>query len=139
MKKRNLSLALFLIFSILAFFSYSQGTQDKVDNKKVVGTWKIEVNAGNEYYYLTLEMKETEGKLEGKISEEMDRIKDAPISQVLFDGEKLSFEFTSPTPPDGLERVVKAEFKVGVDKMEGTMSVTEMGVSVGATAAREKS
>jgi hypothetical protein len=126
------------LFFVLALFSYSQPTQEKVDNGKIVGTWKVEIDAGGEYYYLTLEMRVTEGNLEGTVSESQGIFTNLPISEILFDGENLSFEFTSPTPPDGLQRLVKAEFKVGVDNLEGMMSVPDIEATVPATATREK-
>lgn len=137
MNRRNQLFSFALIFLILILFSTAQAVQTKVDNAKVIGTWRIAVSAEGEYYYLTLEMKETEGKLDGSVSESMERLKDAPLSEVRFDGDNLSFEFGSPTPPDGLERRVKAEFKVGADKMEGTLSAPEIGISASATGTRE--
>lgn len=126
------------LFFVLAFFSYSHAAQEKVDYGKIIGTWKVEVDAGDVYYYLSLELTNNQGQLEGKLSESMGTFSDVPISKILYDGENLSFEFTSPTPPDGLQRLVKAEFKVGEDQLEGTMSVPDIEATVPATAAREK-
>lgn len=126
------------LFFVLAVFSYSQPAQEKVDYGKIIGTWKVEINADGEFYYLSLEVKVTEGKLEGTVSESQGYLTDVSLSNILFDGENLNFEFTSTTPPDGLQRLVKTEFKVGVDKLEGMVSVPDMQVTAPATAIREK-
>jgi hypothetical protein len=138
MNRRNCPFLLASVFFVLVLFSFSWAAQEKPDYGKIVGTWKIEVDADGEYYYLTLELKNAEGNLEGTISEDAGSFTDVPISEILFDGENLSFEFTSPTPPDGLERLVKAELKVGVDTMNGVMNVPDLGASATATATREK-
>jgi hypothetical protein len=126
------------LFLVLALFSYSHQAQAKADNGQIVGTWKVEIDAGEQFYYLTLVLKVSEGKLEGTVSESQGYFTDVPLSNILLDGDKLNFEFTSPTPPDGMQRLVKAEFKAGVDKLEGTVSVPDIQAVVSATATREK-
>jgi hypothetical protein len=139
MRKILQSCALILgLFLVLAAFSPALPVQAKADNGKVIGLWKIAVDANTEYYYLVLEIKEAEGKLTGAISETQGTFTDLPVGNLVFDGENLTFEFTCPTPPDGLERLVKAEFKVGVDSLEGTMSVPDIEASAPASGSREK-
>jgi hypothetical protein len=58
------------------------------------------------------------------------------VSDVFYDGATFRFSFISPTPPDGASRTVKAEFKVGVDKMDGTISVPDLDMTVEAKATR---
>jgi hypothetical protein len=139
MRKTNRSGILVLgLFLILALFSSAEATQAKADNGKVLGLWKIEIAANGDYYYLTLDMKETEGTLAGAVSESQGTFTDLPVSNIAFDGENLNFEFTCATPPDGVERLVKAEFKVGVDTLDGTMSVPDLQAIAPATGTREK-
>jgi hypothetical protein len=128
----------FCLFFALTLLSYSQAAQAKADNGKIVGTWKVEVDAGDQIYDLSIVLKVTEDKLNGTVSESQGYLTDVPLANILFDGENLRFEFTSATPPDGLSRLVKAEFKVGPDKLEGTMSVPDLQAIVPATGAREK-
>ena len=125
-------------FFVLGCFCFSQSAQQDPDYGKIVGTWKIDVDADGEYYYLTLQLKNVEGNLEGTISESTGFFSDVPVSEIVFDGENLSFEFNAPTPPDGVERQVLAEFKVGVDTMNGVVNVPDLEVSAAATATREK-
>jgi len=127
-----------VIFFLLSCLSLGWSFQAAPDYGKILGKWKIEINADGEYYYLTLNLRSVNGTLEGTISESMGYFTDVPISEVVFDGENLKFEFTSPTPPDGVERLVSAEFKVGADVMDGVVNVIELGVSATATATREK-
>jgi len=127
-----------VIFFLLSCLSLGWSFQAAPDYGKILGKWKIEINADGEYYYLTLNLRSLNGTLEGTISESMGYFTDVPVSEVVFDGENLKFEFTSPTPPDGVERLVSAEFKVGVDVMDGVVNVVELGVSATATATREK-
>lgn len=128
-----------VILSVLACLSFAWSFQAAPDYGKIVGKWKIEVSADGEYYYLTLNLRNVEGTLEGTISESMGYFTDVPVSEIAFDGENLKFNFNSPTPPDGVERLVTAEFRVGVDVMDGVVNVVELGVSASATATREKS
>ena len=112
-----------------------QGTPDLA---KVLGDWELEVDAGGEeYYYLSLLLEETDSLLTGVISESQGFFQDVPLSNIQYDGQVLSFEFTAPTPPDGQERLIAAEFTVGKDKMEGYLTLPELGVSAPTTAKRD--
>lgn len=139
MRIRRLNQILFLVlFGLLAAFGFLSAQQAQPDTEKIVGIWKIEVTAGVDYYYLTMEITETSGALQGTLSESMGTFTDLPVSEISFDGANLAFQFTCPIPPDGVERLVKAEFQVGEDAMEGYMSVPELEVIALSSASREK-
>ncbi len=138
MNKRHFSLMIAFIFFLSVCFSFSQGVQEGPDYGKIIGAWKIEVDADGEYFYLTLNLRNVSGTLEGKVSESQGYFTDVPVLEIVYDGENLSFEFSSPTPPDGVARLVQAEFKVGVDTMDGIINVPNLGVSAAATATKEK-
>ena len=127
-------LSLFLILSLSSLPAQNQATPDY---GKILGTWDVEVNANGEYYYLTMNIEKSEQGLKGTVSESTGAFKDVPIKEIQYDGLTLKFQFTSPTPPDGLERLVKADFKVGDNKLEGTVAVEDMGISVPATATKK--
>jgi hypothetical protein len=110
--------------------------QEKADTAKVVGTWTIDVYAGEATYTLSLAVTETDGRLAGKISESMGGFSDVALSDIFYDGETFRFKFIAPTPPDGSSRTVEAEFKVGTDEMTGTLSVPDIEATVEAKATR---
>jgi hypothetical protein len=105
--------------------------QQKPDLGKIAGAWALEVNAGGEFYYLTLDLKAKDGKLEGGLSEQNGMFKDVPLANVEYDGTTLKFDVKIPTPPDGQERLVKTELKLVADKLEGLLTLPDMGMSVG--------
>lgn len=130
-----------LIFSLLFVFGLSLSVlfgQEKLSPEKVVGEWNVEIDADGEYYYLNMTIEKANGGLRGTISEESGYFQDLALSNVVLDGEMLKFEFTAPTPPDDYERLVKAEFKVGENRLEGYMSAEDLGITVSATATRKK-
>jgi hypothetical protein len=110
--------------------------QEKADTSKIVGTWTIDVYAGEANYTLGLVVTDADTQLAGKISESMGAFSDVALSDIYYDGATFRFTFMSPTPPDGTSRTVKAEFKVGVDKMDGTLVVPDLEVTVEAKATR---
>jgi hypothetical protein len=128
------ALSLFLIISFSSLLAQNQATPDY---GKILGTWDVEVNANGEYYYLTMNIEKSEEGLKGMVSESTGAFSDVPLKEIQYDGQTLKFQFTSPTPPDGLERLVKADFKVGDNKLEGTVAVEDMGLSVPATATKK--
>ncbi len=109
----------------------------KPDYAPLIGVWALEVNAGGEYYYLTLEFKLTEGKITGALSEQNGAFTNVPASNIEWDNTVLKFDFKSPTPPDGAERLIKSEFKSVGGKLEGMMTIPEMGMSVPATGTKK--
>jgi hypothetical protein len=136
MKNRIQRHAFVFVFAALFLFVLG-GAQEKPDLSKVTGTWKIEIAAGNDYYYLTMALKEEAGSLSGTVSESMGLFNDVQLADILFDGTNLSFTFNSPTPPDGLERLVKAEFKLIEGGLDGLMIVPSIDASAPAKATKE--
>lgn len=135
MRERDFRILLGAAVFMLAVAA-AASAQEKADASKIVGTWTIDVYAGEANYTLSLAVTETNGQLAGKISESMGSFSDVAVSDVFYDGETFRFNFMSPTPPDGASRTVKAEFKVGVDKLDGTLSVPDLEVSVEVKATR---
>jgi len=128
---------LFVLAAVFALsIAASAMVQEKTDTAKIVGAWKIEVFAGDTTYYLSLVVTETQSQLAGKISESMGSFTDVAISDIFYDSVTFRFNFISPTPPDGLSRTVKAEFKVGTDAMEGIVSVPDLDITTDAKATR---
>jgi hypothetical protein len=111
--------------------------QQKSDPGPLVGSWALAVNAGGEFYYLTLDLKMKDGKLDGVLGEQNGMFKDVPLANVAFDGTTLKFDAKVPTPPDGTERLVKAELKLGGGKLEGVLTVVEMGMSAGVSGVKK--
>ncbi|MBM3293730.1 MAG: hypothetical protein FJY82_04310 [Candidatus Aminicenantes bacterium] len=103
----------------------------------LLGLWAIEVDAGGEYFYLTLEFKLVEGQCEGALSEQGGFFSQLPVADIDWDGTTLKFDFKSPTPPDGVERQVKSEFKYAEGKLAGMMTIPDLGMSVPATGAKK--
>jgi hypothetical protein len=124
------------VFILAAAAAVAVPAQEKADTSNVVGTWTINVNAGEATYTLSLAVTDTDRQLAGKISESMGAFSDVDVSDIFYDGATFRFSFISPTPPDGASRTVRAEFKVGVDKMDGTLSVPDLEVNVEAKATR---
>jgi len=134
--RKSYFLFVFAAAALTLSFAASAMAQEKADTAKIVGAWKIEVYAGNQTYYLNLVVSEDSGQLAGKISESMGSFTDVAISDIFYDSATFRFNFISPTPPDGLSRTVKAEFKVGTDAMGGTISVPDLDVITDAKATR---
>jgi len=134
--RKSYFLFVFAAAALTLSFAVSAMSQEKPDTAKIVGTWNIEVYAGDQTYNLSLAVTEDNGQLAGKISESMGSFTDVAISDIFFDSATFRFNFISPTPPDGLSRTVKAEFKVGVDTMEGTISVPDLDIITDAKATR---
>ncbi len=104
---------------------------------KLLGVWALEVNAGGENYYLTMEFKVTSGKLEGALSEQSGMFTNAALSAIEWDGTVLKFACKIPTPPDGSERGTKSEMKLLDGKLAGTITIEDMGLTASMTAAKK--
>jgi len=133
-KKTNVIIFTLMIFTSSVVFAVM--LQD--DHSNVIGDWEIELDAEGEYFYLSMTVEEEEGKLAGTISEASGFFVDVPMTDIVYDGENFNFQFSAPTPPDGMERIVKGEFKVGTDQMEGLIIVDDLGLSAPAMAERIK-
>lgn len=128
-------LGVLVIFGLTSLPAFGQ---EHADVQKILGVWDVEVDAGGEYFYLTLLFEEAEEKLRGTISEATGYFSDVPLESIVYDGETLSFEFTAPTPPDGLDRVISSELTVSEDKLQGSLIVSELGMSAICTATKKK-
>ena len=135
--KIRFAIAVFCIGLAPAGSLWAQTVPAKVDNSKIAGAWQVEIDADGTYYYLSLNILDNAGKLEGTVSEASGLFKDVPLADVLFDGEKLTFKFNSSTPPDGATREVGAEFKLVQGALDGTVRVVELAVTVPAKGTRE--
>ena len=122
--------------AVIALVAAGTAAAQEADTARVVGKWTIDVYAGEATYTLNLEVTAAEGQLAGKISESMGAFSDIPVSDNLYDGDNFSFSFVAPTPPDGSSRMVKAEFKVGADELNGTITVPDIEATVEAKATR---
>jgi len=130
-----------LIFGLLLILGLSFSvlfSQEKLSPEKVVGEWNVEIDAGGEFYYLNMTIEKANGELRGTINEESGYFQNLALSNIEFDGAILKFEFTAPTPPDDYERLLKAEFKVGENRLEGYVSAEDLGLTVSAVATRKK-
>ena len=101
-----------------------------VNYQAIVGTWQLEVNTGEESYYLVLELKMTEGRLEGALSEANGIFTNVALSNLEFDGETLRFDVKVPTPPDGVERLIKTDAKLVEDKLQGFIAIPDFSMQV---------
>ncbi len=126
-----------LAIAVLLALVLAAPAQQKVDPNKIAGSWSLEVNAGGEFYYLTLDLKVKDGKLEGGLSEANGMFKDAPLASIEFDGTTLKFDVKIATPPDGAERLVKTEMKLANAKLEGMLTIADLGLSVAVTGVKK--
>ncbi len=124
LKKTVIVISVIFLVSLLPASSLEKG-----DNAKVLGYWDLELDAEGDNYYLSMTFEESNGKLSGKISEFTGSFENVPLKKIVFDGEKLTFEFTAPTPPDGMDRLLKAVFKIGEKKLEGFLNVPDLTLS----------
>jgi hypothetical protein len=133
--------SILFVFAAMMLALSSAGSalaQEKADNAKILGTWNIDVYAGDQTYSLVLNVSEVNGQLAGKISETMGTFTDAAISEISFDGAAFRFSFVAPTPPDGSSRTIKADLKLSGDAMGGTITVPDLDVVADARATRAK-
>ena len=136
--KRSSILVAFAAAAIALSLALTPLAQEKADMGKILGTWNLEVFAGDQTYSLVLNISEANGQLAGKVSESMGTFTDVPISEIFFDGVAFRFSFISPTPPDGASRTVKADLKLNQDTMGGTISVPDLDIVIDASATRSK-
>lgn len=130
------AVALILGLTLFGLSPAAVRAQQTVSNAKIIGTWDMEIMAEGQSYYLTLVLNENQGQLEGKISEQSGMFTDAVLSSIIFDGENLSFEFTGPTPPDGMQRLIQTALKLNGDVMEGSVTIPDLGIAAQAKATK---
>ena len=135
--RKSIFLFLFVVAVFVLVSVPSALSQEKADTAKVVGSWNVEVYAGDQTYALKLVVSEEQGQLAGKVSESMGTFTDVAISEIVYDGASFRFNFVSPTPPDGLSRTVKADFKVAEGSMDGVINVPDLEFTAEAKATRE--
>lgn len=130
----SLPLIIFAFLGLIKPLSWAQ------DQSKLIGDWQMVVEAEGQYFYLYLSFKETEGKLEGTISEASGFFTNLPLTNLKLEADRLTFDFTAPTPPDGLARLVSADLKIAADyeKMEGSLIIPDLGISASATVTKKK-
>ncbi len=133
----KLCLIMILFVAVALAAPWQTPPQAKVDYSKVVGDWALEVNAGQEFYYLPLLLRLKDGKLEGTLSEQNGMFKDTPLTAIEFDGLVLKFEAKTPTPPDGAERPIKFDLKLTTAKLEGLVKIEDLGMSVPVTGVKK--
>ncbi len=108
----------------------------QVDNSKLVATWDVEVTAEGQSYYLTMVLTETNGALGGTVSEQNGIFTDVALSSLNYDGQNLTFEFNSPTPPDGMQRLLQVSFSWAGDALDGSVTIPDLGMTVPAKATK---
>ena len=134
-----LSLAVFALGSLaLAQQAPQAPAKPKPDAGKILGTWNLEVSAEGSYFYLTMVLEQTEGKLTGKVSEQNGMFTDAALGNIEYTGAELSADVSVPSPPDGTIRTWALKFKVGEETLEGTISNADMGMTAAITGKRVK-
>lgn len=107
------------------------------DLSKVTGDWEIELDAEGESYFLTMTLKAVNETLSGTISEATGFFSDVELEKIKYDGTRLGFSFTAPTPPDGMDRVVEGDFAVEDKKLEGYINVDDLGISAPAVGTKK--
>jgi hypothetical protein len=75
--------------------------QVKPDPGKILGTWALEVYADGQTIFLTLLLENRDAGLGGKISEQMGMFTDAPVKNVKYEGQNLTFEIAISAPLAG--------------------------------------
>lgn len=137
MKKAAIVLLAVTLLASGAFARPSDQAATAPDWQKVVGLWSLTVEGDGYNIYLTLSLELGEGLVKGKMTEQSGMIPEVPLEAVEFDNENLKFVITAPSPPDGLNKVWKASFKVSGDKLEGVFFNEELGIAAAATGTRE--
>lgn len=136
---RNLVFGLALGLVLLAAGLPAQETKTPPQAKAdaILGVWSLQIDAGGEYYYTTLTLALSEGKLAGKMSESSGFFTDVPLTDISWDGVILKFRVMAPTPPDGAERALENELKLAEGKWAGMMNIPDLGMSAAVTGTKK--
>ena len=130
MKRTILSLGLTLtLMAALGWAMPPQQAAPKPDLTKILGTWSLDIETGGAVITLTLVLEAPEGKLSGKISEPNGMFTDAPLSNIVYDGENLAYDISVSSPPDGAVKTWRTQLKVGADAVEGVIANEDTGMS----------
>lgn len=138
MKINKLAAAAFMIS--LVFFGLEAAAlrgQEGASKDKVLGIWDVEVTADDQSYFLTMVLNEKDGQLAGTISEQNGVFSDVALSSLNYDGKTLTFEFTCPTPPDGMQRLLQVTFAWDNAALDGSITIPDLGMMVPAKAAKK--
>jgi hypothetical protein len=129
MTLKKISLVFLATLLAVAAAGPAAARQKPASADKILGAWLLEVDAGGEYYYLTMELKLKDGKLDGLLGEQNGMFANVPLTEIEWDGATLKFMAKTPTPPDGAERPLKTELKLAEGKLDGTITIVEMGMT----------
>lgn len=122
-----------VIFSVLLLMVSGIITaQEKpaVRLESLVGNWELKVDAGEMVISLQLTLALENDLLTGRISEAYGTFSGVPVEELRVEVDRLSFNLTVPSPPDGLTRTWIFELKVSGDEMEGIVYNNEVQISV---------
>lgn len=103
----------------------------------ILGDWNLQIDAGGEYYDLSMTLLLQEKKLAGKVSESNGWFTDIPMTDISWDGTILKFKLMAPTPPDGAERSLETELKLAEGKWTGMMNIPDLGMTAAITGAKK--
>jgi len=112
--------------------------QEASGEAKIIGDWDLEVNAGEEVFFLFFSIEKGEEGWSGSISESSGFFPEVPLENLEWDGHSLLFEMNIPTPPDGYENLVRAELEWVEGKLEGSLTVPSLGISAPAVATKKQ-
>lgn len=110
----------------------------KPDKAKILGTWNLEINAGEMIVYLTMVMENIDGKLAGKISEQNGMFTDSALAKIEYSGEAFTAEISVPSPPDNAVKTWALQLKLGDETLTGTIANAELGMSADISGKRVK-
>ncbi len=123
--------------AVIALVAGSLAGQEAASKAKVLGAWDVEVTAEGQTYYLSMKLVEENGAFSGTISEQNGMFTDSPLSSLAYDGTTLSFEFNSPTPPDGMTRLLQVSMTWAGDALEGSVTIPDLGMTIPAKATKK--
>ncbi|MBN1938175.1 MAG: hypothetical protein JW843_01215 [Candidatus Aminicenantes bacterium] len=112
-------------------------TPPQAKAEAILGDWNLQIDAGGEYYYLSMTLLLQEKKLAGKVSESNGWFTDVPMTDISWDGTILKFKLMAPTPPDGAERSLETELKLAEGKWAGMMNIPDLGMTAAITGAKK--
>ncbi|MGQ9802098.1 MAG: hypothetical protein ACUVRL_10615 [Candidatus Saccharicenans sp.] len=101
-----------------------------VKPENLVGTWELTVNAGEMIINLNLVLVLENGLLAGKISEAYGNFADVQVGDLKLENNKLSFNLTVASPPDGQIRPWTFELQVSGEELEGIVYNNDLQISV---------
>ncbi|MHB8055720.1 MAG: hypothetical protein ACYDH3_10795 [Candidatus Aminicenantales bacterium] len=103
----------------------------------LLGSWALQIDAGEEVYSLSLTLQKSEGPLAGTVSEMNGWFTDVPLTDLTWDGMTLKFTAVTTTPPDGADRPWFAEMKLIENTWAGTVSLPDLGITIPVSGAKK--